>query len=88
MGISVHEGPVEAEAINIIPHCPVHSTGEQVASSQGSPFFRPAVHVRKLMQLVGEGEDFSKSKAYLNGKSSGSALTTAVTPATFKVRNV
>ncbi|XP_017324149.1 cell cycle checkpoint control protein RAD9B isoform X1 [Ictalurus punctatus] len=85
VGISVHEGPVEAEAINIIPHCPVHSTGEQVASSQGSPFFRPAVHVRKLMQLVGEGEDFSKSKAYLNGKSSGSALTTAVTPATFKI---
>ncbi|XP_026766560.2 cell cycle checkpoint control protein RAD9B isoform X2 [Pangasianodon hypophthalmus] len=84
VGVSIHECPVEAEATNIVPHRPDHPVGEQVASSQGSPFFRPAFHMRKLMQLVGGGENFSKYKAPLNGTSSGSALTTTVTPATLE----
>ncbi|MCJ8735081.1 hypothetical protein PDJAM_G00242750 [Pangasius djambal] len=85
VGVSIHERLVEAETTNIVPHRPDHSVGEQVASSQGSPFFRPAFRMRKLMQLVGGGEDFSKSKTPLNGTSSGSALTTAVTPATSEI---
>ncbi|KAF7695205.1 cell cycle checkpoint control protein RAD9B isoform X1 [Silurus meridionalis] len=71
--VSLHKGPVEVKATNV----------EQVASSQGSPFFRPAFHMRKIMQLVGGvGE---KSQASLNGKSSECALTTKATPDTFKV---
>lgn len=88
MDVSTHEGPVEAEATNVSAHGPVHSVGDQVASSQGSPFFRPALHMSKLMQLVEGGEEFSQSKASLNGMSSGSVLNTAATPASFKVRNM
>ncbi|XP_027022645.1 cell cycle checkpoint control protein RAD9B isoform X1 [Tachysurus fulvidraco] len=84
VGVSLIEGPATVEATNVTVNHPVHSAGEQVASSQGSPFFRPTFHVTKLMQLVGGGEDFTKSRS-LNEISSGSALSTAVTPATFKI---
>ncbi|KAK3565835.1 hypothetical protein QTP86_015814 [Hemibagrus guttatus] len=83
VGVSLNEVPVDAEATNIrIQSDPVHSVEEQVASSQGSPFFRPAFHVKKLMQLIGGEEVLKKSKSSLNGMSSGS---TAVTPGAFKV---
>lgn len=84
MGVSLNEGPASVEATNVTVNHPVHSAGEQVASSQGSPFFRPTFHLTKLMQLVGGGEDFIKSRS-LNEISPASALSTAVTPATFKV---
>ncbi|KAF5905345.1 cell cycle checkpoint control protein RAD9B isoform X1, partial [Clarias magur] len=82
VGVPIHEGPVEADAIDVAPRCTVPSVEEQVASSQGSPFFRPVFHLKKLMQLVGGGDDFPKSRNYLNGVSYGCALTTAVAPGT------
>lgn len=88
MGVSIHDGPGEADATDVALQCTVSSVEEKVASSQGSPFFRPAFHMKKLMQLVGGGDDFPKSRHYLNGVSYGSALTTAVAPGTLKVRNM
>ncbi|KAK2840969.1 hypothetical protein Q7C36_012548 [Tachysurus vachellii] len=84
VGVSLNEGPASVEATNVTVNHPVHSAGDQVASSQGSPFFKPTFHVKKLMQLVGGGEDFTKSRS-LNEISSGPALSTAVTPASFKI---
>lgn len=85
MDISLHQGPVDREANNVTVQPPVHWIEKKVASSQRSPYFRPAFNVKKLTQLVWGGEDFSKSNSPGNEMSSGSALTTAVTPATFKV---
>ncbi|KAG7332317.1 hypothetical protein KOW79_004151 [Hemibagrus wyckioides] len=83
VGVSLNEVP---EATNVrIQSVPIHSAEEQVASSQGSPFFRPAFHVKKLMQLVGGEEVLKKSKSSLNGMSSGFAFSTEVTPGSFKI---
>lgn len=87
-GISIHEGPLEAEAAVVAyQHRPAFLPGEQVASSQGSPVFSPAFHMRKLLQIQGEELDLLRPKTPLCGISHESPLTTAVTPATFKVRN-
>ncbi|KAM9475509.1 cell cycle checkpoint control protein RAD9B [Clarias gariepinus] len=88
VGVSIHDGPVEADATDVALQCTVSSVEEKVASSQGSPFFRPAFHMKKLMQLVGGGDDFPKSRHYLNGVSYGSALTTAVAPGTLKISSL
>lgn len=86
MGVSLNEVPVDAEATNVrIQTVRVHSVEEQVAFSQGSPFFRPAFHVKKLMQLVGGEEVLKKSKSSLNGMSSGFAFSAEATPGSFKV---
>lgn len=55
--------------------------GEQVASSQGSEVFNPNLHMRKMIQLQAPGEILPKPRL-----APESALTTPVTPATFKVR--
>lgn len=71
--ISTSEGPMEAEVCV--------ADGERVASSQGSDVFHPTLHVRKMIQLHAPGEILPSSSF-----APESALTTPVTPATFKVR--
>ncbi|RXN03180.1 cell cycle checkpoint control RAD9A-like protein [Labeo rohita] len=70
--ISTCEGPMETEVCV--------ADGEQVASSQGSEVFNPALHMRKMIQLHAPGEIPSLVPE--------SALTTPVTPATFKIRSL
>ncbi|XP_072538063.1 cell cycle checkpoint control protein RAD9B [Salminus brasiliensis] len=86
--ISLHEGPLEAEAAGVAPQLPASPTEEQVASSQGSPVFSPALHMRKLLQLQGEGLGLSRPISFLGPVGSESALTTSVTPAPFKIRSL
>ncbi|XP_062854366.1 cell cycle checkpoint control protein RAD9B [Trichomycterus rosablanca] len=75
--ISVHEGPLEAEAALVASQHQAFSTSECVASSQDSPVFSPAFHLRKLMQLHERRVDLLKPVT-----SAGS------TPATSKIRSL
>jgi len=68
------EGPLEAE-VSI-------ADGERVASSQGSEVFNPALHMKKMIQLHAPGEILPRPMFVPE-----SALTTPITPATFKVRD-
>ncbi|KTF93805.1 hypothetical protein cypCar_00039520, partial [Cyprinus carpio] len=69
------EGPMETEVCI--------ADGEQEASSQSSEVFNPALHMRKMIQLHAPGEDLPKPSL-----APESALTTPVTPATFKIRSL
>ncbi|XP_076859577.1 cell cycle checkpoint control protein RAD9B isoform X3 [Brachyhypopomus gauderio] len=85
---SIHEDPIEAEATG---HAPQHAglpAEQQVDSSQGSPVFNPAFHMKKLMQFQGMEVDNSTPKTSLRGLSCGSALIKPVTPTGFKVRSL
>lgn len=73
--ISTSEGPMEAEVCI--------ADGERVASSQGSEVFNPALHMRKMIQLHAPGEILPRPNLLPE-----SALTTPVTPATFKIRSL
>ncbi|XP_077079523.1 cell cycle checkpoint control protein RAD9B [Siphateles boraxobius] len=73
--VSTSEGPMEAE-VSI-------ADGERVASSQGSEVFNPALHMRKMIQLHAPGEILPRPMLVPE-----SALTTPITPATFKIRSL
>ncbi|ROI64845.1 Cell cycle checkpoint control protein RAD9A [Anabarilius grahami] len=73
--ISTSEGPMEADVCI--------ADGERVASSQGSEVFHPALHMRKMIQLHAPGEILPRPSL-----APESALTTPITPATFKIRSL
>ncbi|XP_067270562.1 cell cycle checkpoint control protein RAD9B [Pseudorasbora parva] len=73
--ISTSEGLIEADLCL--------ADGERVASSQGSEVFNPALHMRKMIQLHAPREILPRPSLLPE-----SALTTPVTPATFKIRSL
>ncbi|XP_016373947.1 cell cycle checkpoint control protein RAD9A-like [Sinocyclocheilus rhinocerous] len=73
--VSTCEGPMETEVCV--------ADGEQVASSQGSEVFNPTLQMRKMIQLQTPGEMLPRPRL-----APESALTTPVTPATFKIRSL
>ncbi|KAK7145526.1 hypothetical protein R3I93_013301 [Phoxinus phoxinus] len=73
--ISTSEGPMEAD-VSI-------ADGERVVSSQGSEVFNPSLHMRKMIQLHAPAEILPRPTFVPE-----SALTTPITPATFKIRSL
>ncbi|XP_036434729.1 cell cycle checkpoint control protein RAD9B [Colossoma macropomum] len=60
--IAIHEGPLEAEVAGVPSEHSTFPPREQVASSQGSPVFCPAFHMRNLLQLHREEVDLLRPK--------------------------
>ncbi|XP_035378015.1 cell cycle checkpoint control protein RAD9B [Electrophorus electricus] len=84
----VHEDPKVAQATGLAPNHAGFHAWQQVASSQGSPVFSPAFHMKKVMQLQGHGVNPSTPKTSLCGRRCGSALITPVTPTAFKIHSL
>ncbi|KAL6458714.1 hypothetical protein MHYP_G00321860 [Metynnis hypsauchen] len=60
--LSKHEGPLEAEVAGMPSENSTFPPGDQVASSQGSPVFCPAFHMKNLLQLHREEMDLLRPK--------------------------
>ncbi|XP_051524242.1 cell cycle checkpoint control protein RAD9B [Myxocyprinus asiaticus] len=82
-GISLCEGPMEAEVadVELLEVC--IADVEQIPSSQGSGAFSPALHMREMIQLHTSGETQPRQSL-----GPGSILTTPITPATFRFRSL
>ncbi|KAL7885145.1 hypothetical protein AOLI_G00079150 [Acnodon oligacanthus] len=60
--LSKHESPLEAEVAGVPSENSTFPPGEQVASSQGSPVFCPAFHMKNLLELHREEVDLLRPK--------------------------
>ncbi|XP_030621259.1 cell cycle checkpoint control protein RAD9B [Chanos chanos] len=82
---SQNEGRLEANVANAAPQQSGVSTHERVPSSQSSPVFSPAFHMRRLMELREAGRPRDEPRVT---QDLGQALPTPITPATYKIRSL